>query len=328
MQLNFQDTGHRIARIIASALAVLGVVMIAVYAIEGPDGPLHRLQQGVHSIMAPVEGVGAGIGAATDAAEDAVADATVDEGTLSALRERNAELTQLLTQAEEYRLESERLRGLLDLKDIYKLEGVSARVIGRSTDAWNQTVTLDVGTDDGVSKGLTVMGAAGVIGQVTEASPASCVVRLLTDPASGVAAQVQSSRVEGIVRGSLTGALHLENVDADAVVNQGDVVLTSGLGGSFTKGLLIGTVVRVEGNANDGTRMIVVAPNEQAGSLEEVIVVFSASESARIIRKDMLGDGAASSGGSDASSDARVDEGGDAGGADEVASPEGGEGAS
>lgn len=284
MQLSFQDNDHRISRIIAAVLAVLGIVMIAVYAIEGDEGPLHRMQQTVHGVMAPVEHAGAAIGAAADAAEDAVADAAADEETLTALRDRNAELTQLLTQAEEYRLEAERLRDLLELKDIYKLEGVSARIIGRSTDAWNQTITLDAGAEEGISKGLTVMGPAGVIGQVVEVSASSCVVRLLTDPNSGVAAQVQSSRVEGIVRGSLTGALELENVDADAEVNQGDVVLTSGLGGSFTKGLLIGTVVRVEGNAKDGTRVIVVAPNEEASSLEEVTVIFSASESASIIR--------------------------------------------
>lgn len=286
MQLSFQDNDHRISRTIALILIIAGIAMIAVYAIEGEDGPLHELQQAVHAAMAPAESVGAQIGAAADAAEDAVADAAADESTLSALRQRNAELTQLLTQAEEYRLESERLRDLLELKDIYKLEGVTARVIGRSTDAWNQTITLDVGEDEGVSRGLTVMGPAGVIGQVVDVSASSCTVRLLTDPNSGVAAQVQSSRVEGVVRGSLSGALHLENVDADAVVNQGDVVLTSGLGGSFTKGLLIGTVVRVEGNAKDGTRLIVVAPNEEASSLEEVMVVFSASESARIIRTD------------------------------------------
>lgn len=288
MRTGFPDTEPRISRIIAGVLVVLGIVMIAVYALEGEAGPLHGLQKSIHGLMAPAERAGAQLGALADDGKDAVADAAASEDTLTALRDRNAELTQLLTQAEEYRLESERLRGLLELKDIYKIEGVSARIIGRSTDAWNQTITLDVGEEESISKGLTVMGPAGVIGQVVEVSASSCVVRLLTDPNSGVAAQVQSSRVEGVVRGSLTGALNLENVDANAEVSQGDVVLTSGLGGSFTKGLLIGTVVRVEGNAKDGTRQIVVAPNEEASSLEEVTVVFSASESARIIRKDML----------------------------------------
>ncbi len=301
MALNFQDQGTHLTRLIAGILAAIGIAMIAVYAIEGDEGPLHRVQQTVHSWIAPIQFAGSHVDAAVTQAEQAVADASADEATLSSLKEKNAELTRLLTQAEEYRLESERLRGLLDLKDTYHIEGIGARIIGRSSDAWNQTVTIDVGTDDGVQKGLTVMGSAGVIGQVMEANAASSVVRLLTDPNSGVAAQVQSSRVEGIVTGSLSGALHLENVSASAVVNQGDVVLTSGLGGSFTKGLLIGTVVRVEGNANDGTRVIVVAPNEEASSLEEVTVVFSASESGGVI-KSPSSDDASSAESSDASS--------------------------
>ncbi len=82
-------------------------------------------------------------------------------------------------------------------------------------------------------------------------------------------------------------------MDADIEVKQGDVVLTSGLGGSYTKGLLIGTVVRVEGNAKDGTRTIIVAPNEQAAVLEEVIVVFSASESTSFVSSPQSNQGSA-----------------------------------
>ena len=64
-------------------------------------------------------------------------------------------------------------------------------------------------------------------------------VRLLTDPGSGAGAIIQSSRAEGVVRGSLDGLLYLEAVDADVVVNVDDLVVTSGLGGSYTRGLLI-----------------------------------------------------------------------------------------
>lgn len=276
---------------IAIGLVVLAFALAAVYAIEGETGPLHKAQSTIHALLFPAQVVSAPVGEQLEASEDAIANAQATEETLSSLRKRVAELTALVAGAEEYRLEAERLRSLLDLKDVYKIQGASGRVIGRSTNAWNQTVTLDIGTESGVKKGQTVMGPAGVIGQVIEANPATSVVRLLTDPQSGASAMIQSSRVEGVVRGSLSGVLHLENVPETAVVNEGDVVLTSGLGGSFTKGLLIGTVARVEGNANDGTRVIVVAPNEQATSLEEVIVVFSASDTAYIIKKGMLAEG-------------------------------------
>ena len=80
--------------------------------------------------------------------------ATADESTLSGLRQRNAELTEQLAQDEELRQENERLRGLLDLKGTYDLDGVAARVVGRSSNAYSQTVTIDVGENDGVDTGL------------------------------------------------------------------------------------------------------------------------------------------------------------------------------
>ena len=195
-------------------------------------------------------------------------------------REQNEQLTQQLTTAEEQRLENERLRSLLNLRDTYEIEGVAARVIGRSTDAWNQDITLDAGSNQGVESGLTVMGPTGVIGQVIAVSGNSCRVRLLTDPQSGAAAMVQSSRAEGIVRGSLDGLLYLENISADVNIQVGDVVLTSGLGGSYTRGLLIGTVARVEGSAGNDSRRIVVAPNGSVDLLQEALVVFSAASDA------------------------------------------------
>ena len=141
-------------------------------------------------------------------------------------------------------------------------------------------MTLDVGSASGVEAGLTVVGATGVVGQVISAMPGSCVVRLLTDPQSGAAALVQASRAEGVVRGSLAGVLYLENTAADASLNVGDMVLTSGLGGSYARGLLIGTIVRIDGTAGDASRKVVVAPNDTAAPLEELTVVLSAKASA------------------------------------------------
>lgn len=268
-------------RVLLAALCAASVACMAVYSHEGPEGPLHRLQGAVQGLVAPVEGVtSAPLGAALDQAGAEGADAGASEETLTQLRERNAELVGLLSQAEELRLENERLQGLVNIVSAYGIKGVTGRVVGRSTDAWNQTVTLDVGSASGVEAGLTVVGATGVVGQVISVMPGSCVVRLLTDPQSGAAALVQASRAEGVVRGSLAGVLYLENTAADATLNVGDMVLTSGLGGSYARGLLIGTIVRIDGTAGDASRKVVVAPNDTAAPLEELTVVLSAKASA------------------------------------------------
>ena len=272
MSLNFQNrNGASANRVLLIVLLVVSLVMATVYSREGESGPLHAIQGAVGSISAPLKFVGASASSGMSDAQDALTDASADDATLSQLREQNAELRELVAQTEEYRQEVERLEGLLDLKESSGAEGIGGRIIGRNTDAWNQTVTIDVGTSSGVSTGLT--------GQVVSAQASSSTVRLLGDPRSGAAALIQSSRAEGVVRGSLDGLLYLENIDSDVQVSVGDVVLTSGLGGSYTRGLLIGTVVKIEGAQNDASRRIVVSPNDAATSLEEVLVVTSASES-------------------------------------------------
>ena len=218
--------------------------------------------------------VGAAASAGVNDAAEGFGNLTADESTLSGLRESNAELRELLSQADEYKQEAQRLQKLLDLKDLYKIDGVGARVIGNPDQAWSQAVTIDKGTADGVETGLTVMGTSGVVGQVYSAGEHTAEVRLLTDPDSGAAARVESSRAEGVVRGSLEGLLYLENLDADAVVNPGDVVVTSGLGGSYAPGLIIGTVVKVDTRQGESTRRVIVSPNDTTGALEEVLVVF------------------------------------------------------
>lgn len=288
MPYSSKDKAKAPAQALLVILLVVSLVCCAVYSREGEEGPLHALQSGIQSLTSPFKIVGAGIGAAGDSIGSSIDDVTADEASLTQLREQNAELRELVAQTEEYRQEVERLNELLDMKDDYGVEGVTGRVIGRSTDAWNQTVTVNVGSNEGVESGMTVMGASGVVGQVVSTSNSSCVVRLLSDPQSGAAALIQSSRAEGIVRGSLDRLLYLENVDADVAVSVGDVVLTSGLGGSYTRGLLIGTVVRVDGSTGDSSRRIVVSPNDTSSALEEVIVVFSADDRVSKNASDLL----------------------------------------
>lgn len=267
-------------RVLLIGLIVASVVMMTVYGREGETGPLHTLQSAVSGAVSPLRIVGGSIESATSTVGDTVDNITADQSTLSGLREYNEQLVQQYSQMEEYKQEAQRLQKLLDLKDTYQIEGTGARVIGRSSEAWSQTVIINKGSDDGVSTGQTVMGTSGVVGQIVSTSSHTATVRLLTDPQSGAAAMVQSSRSEGILRGSLVGLLYLEDLDADAEVNVGDVVVTSGLGGSYARGLIIGTVVKVDAQQGDTSRRAVVSPNDAISTLENVLVVSSVGSDA------------------------------------------------
>ncbi|WP_255467443.1 rod shape-determining protein MreC [Raoultibacter phocaeensis] len=294
-------------------LLALSLASMALYALEDEDsGVLHTVQNAVSGIVAPFKFVGSLGGSALDTAGTALSDATASDSTMSGLRDQNQQLRELNAQLEEYRQESERLQDLLDIKDAYGFESTGARVIGRSTDAWNRIVTIDKGGNDGLRSGLPVMGQAGLVGMIRSTTPTTAEVLLLNDAQSGVSAMVQSSRVEGIVHGSVEGVLYLEDMAADASVEEGDVVITSGVGGNFFRGLIIGTVTKVEKNASGSTVRAVVAQNGEVAPLQEVLVVL-----------DMQTEGAASStfrnpgsDGGSASGDANGSASGDANGSD------------
>ena len=275
MPLRFQENSNRLVRrILFVVLLVASLVLVTLYGREDAQGPVHRVQNSVVSITGKVGYVGALVGSGTQVVADAAADATANNDTLTALREQNEQLRRLLSDTEEYRQEAERLRALLDMKQASGVTGKTAEVIGRSLSSWDQSITISLGSDDGIESGMTVMGSTGVIGQVTRVQPTTSTVRLLSDPNSGAAVIVQSSRANGIVRGSIDGMLYLEDIEDDKIPEVGDVIITSGLGGSYSRGLIVGSVVSVSRIAGTAGGSIVVSPNDRADMLEEVIVVM------------------------------------------------------
>jgi rod shape-determining protein MreC len=245
--------------------------------VEGEGGPLHSVQSAVGVVTSPIRTAGAGIQSAESAAQTTLEDLSADPNTVSELKQQNEELRQMVAELEEYRQEAERLQGIQKLSDTYGIQGITGRVIGVSGESWNRVLTIDKGANDGITPGLPVMGSSGLVGQVKSVTPVTADVRLLQDSASGVAVMIQSSRAEGLLKGNIDGLLYLEDVDADVEVKVGDVIVTSGLGGGYFRGLIVGTVVRVEDSNGQAIRKIVVAPNDTVSGLEEIMVVTSVS---------------------------------------------------
>lgn len=318
MALQFHGNGTALrGPLVVVILLAASLALVTVYAREGEGGPVHAVQNAFSAVVAPLNFAGTAIGSAGDSASEAATNLTADATTLSGLREQNEQLRGLVAQLEEYRQEAQRLEGLLGMQDQYDLTSVSARVSGRSSDSWNDVVTLDKGSEDGVVAGLPVMSGTGLVGQVISTTPHTADVRLLTDQQSGVAVLVQSSRAEGIVRGSLEGLLYLEDLPEGAEVAVGDVVVTSGLGGSFFRGIVVGEVVSVDQQPGDTHPAVIIRPNADVASFEEVLVVTgvgnasAADESAAAGSQSATdGSGSSSDEGADGERDGSADEGG------------------
>ena len=256
-----QFGGHLGGRTLLIVLLVVSLILFVAYARESEEGPIHTLQNATSSLVTPLTAVGTTVGSLAVSGSMSVEDLTASDASYNQLKENNARLSQMVVELEEYRQEAARLESLIGLADAYGFASIAARVVGYSTDSYNRSITLDAGSASGIKNGMPVMGATGVIGQVISTTPVTCDVRLLTDPQSGVSVLVQSSRAEGILRGSVEGTLYLEGIDDNVEIKEGDVVITSGLGGGYYRGLVVGMITKIEQRPGSASRTIVVTPN-------------------------------------------------------------------
>jgi len=166
-----------------------------------------------------------------------------------------------------------RLRKLLDFKETLPMPTATARIIGKDPGFWFHTVIIDRGGGDGVLEGMPVVTAEGVVGQVINIAPRSAKILLANDPNSAIEAMVQRSRVRCIVKGDGRG-LDMFYVLKSSDVVEGDLVVTSEMGGIFPKGLIIGTVTSVASSERGMFLQIAVAPAVDFSQLENVVVIM------------------------------------------------------
>lgn len=258
------------------ALIALSLVMLTVYFREGDDGIIHDARRAVLALTAPVARAGTALTSPIRGAGAFFEGIGVSKDRLAALEEQNEELRARLAELEEARQENERLRGLVAFAEERKLSTLGARVVGRPVSSWEGVITIDRGSDDGVRPGMPVVAAQGLVGQVAGVSASAATVRLLTDQQSGVASMVQSSRALGVVRGSVTGALSLDFLDRAELPQVGDVVITSGLGGVYPNGIVVGDIVSVDDRRGELYPRIVVTSRVPVDRIEEVLILVGA----------------------------------------------------
>ncbi len=158
--------------------------------------------------------------------------------------------------------------------DDWDKKSVVASVIGRDATQWSKVVVINKGTQSGIKDHLAVVTDAGVIGQVIHAGLNTSKVLLIVDGRSAVDALFQDTRVSGVVVGMGEDKCQLKYVPNTAEVKVGDQVLSSGLGGIFPKGLVIGKVSQVFRKKQGLFQEITLVPSSDLSRLEEVLVLL------------------------------------------------------
>jgi len=190
-----------------------------------------------------------------------------------ALSRENRELRASLQGVSETRLENQRLRKLLDFVETDPRPVLPAMVVAEDASSWARTIVIDKGALQGVREGLPVVVAEGVVGRVIKVAPGSARVLLVIDASSSVAGLVQRFRTRGVARGNGRG-LTFEYALRDETVQVGDLIITSGMGGLFPKGLVLGYVTQVQRTDASLFQQIELRPDLDFSRLEEVLVLL------------------------------------------------------
>lgn len=202
---------------------------------------------------------------------------------ITSLRARNLELeaqvSQLQTQVIELQQrvsETEILAALVDFsrsnpESTYR----AAAVIGRDPSPFLHYIIINRGSNDGIRRGMPVVTNQGLVGRVDAVIADAARVQLITDPASSVNVYLQNADTSAVLFGSVTGDLSLDLISPNAIVEPGDLILTSGLGGGYPSDLIIGQVVTIRTLEFELFQQATVQPAVDFSRLEIVLVIIN-----------------------------------------------------
>ena len=273
--------------LITIVLVVVSLVIFTLSVQENGTGVFSTARNVTQTLVTPIRFVGSLVAAPFSGASNIMRNLTADGETLSELKQENERLSARNVELEESEKTAQRLQELLDVRSSYNLQSIAARVISGATDSWTDSITIDKGSASGISPGMPVVNQTGAIGQVLSCSATTSTVRLISDEQSSVSAMIQVSRAQGMLQGSIDGTLHLQYIRTDQTVNVGDIVVTSGLGDVFPKGLPIGKVSVVEGSPASSYYEITVEPFGRPDNYEEVLIVTSLTEEQRVTSEEV-----------------------------------------
>jgi rod shape-determining protein MreC len=170
--------------------------------------------------------------------------------------------------------ENRRLRRLLALKATMPLTTLSGEIIAREWGGWVRSLTVNRGRADNVARLIAVISPEGLIGRVVDVRPGSSVVQVLTDPASTVGALVVRTRTQGIVEGEPRGTLRLKFMARDGGgIQVGDLVVTSGAGGLFPRGIPVGRVRAIDDRGSALFSYAHLSPAVDFARIDEVLLI-------------------------------------------------------
>jgi rod shape-determining protein MreC len=251
---------------------VVGAAVALLTAQQTRPGEGLWLAEGIATVTAPVQAAFARVHRGAAGLWAGYLDWKHLRAEVARLRAETAALRLRQLRQEALEAENARLRSVATLRERLPERTLGADVVARDWNGFTRGLTLDRGRVDGVERLAAVLVTGGVVGRVAVLRRHSAVVQVLTDPASSIGGVVLRTRAQGLVEGVAGGRLRLKLAVSQEALQPGDLVVTSGIGEMFPKGLPLGRVLRVY--APTGLfRTAELEPAVDLTSVEEVLVL-------------------------------------------------------
>lgn len=230
------------------------------------------------SIVSPIQSLARGVVSPVASFFDNIGSMWSANSTVDRLEKENSELRTQLIAEKDKAGRVKQFDQLLQTAGKAGFKIVAAEVVANASGAGlKETVTIDVGSDDGITPDMTVMSGDGLVGRVVKVQKQTATVLLITDPTFSVGVRLVGSDVLGIATGNGGPQTKLELLDPQAQLNVGDIVVARGSAGGrpFVPGVPVGRVVKVERTPGALTRKAVLEPMAKLGKLDIVGVVLN-----------------------------------------------------
>ncbi len=205
------------------------------------------------------------------------------------LRQLNTNLSDEVSRLREARLENLRLRGSLNLKDQSPFKLIAADVVGKNLNLLRNTVTVNVGSADSVKTDMPIISEMGLVGKIIATSEHYAVGQLMINKDFRASAKVQRSRVDGVIAWDGGDVVRLKNVSKMQDVKEGDVVITSDYSNIFPRNIRIGYISKISEGSGSLFKDIEVTPGVDFPSLEQVFIISSVPDTARVVLEKKTG---------------------------------------
>lgn len=264
-------------------LAVVAVIVVAVLLLGRSGGEPLFFENVAEVILTPVQKVFSGIGNGVSEFFGYFSDIDELKKEIKSLKEENAELKADMREGEAAKSENDELRRILALGEANPLlETEAAEIIARSPSNWYSTITIDKGSADGIALNQPVISSGkSLVGRISRVGTTWAEITTVTDPEHSAGVEVVRSGDLGITEGDsgleLQGLCKLSFISKFSDIVVGDTIVTSGIGGIYPRGLLVGKVTEICPDIQGISRYALIKPEVDIDDLKQVLVVKNAS---------------------------------------------------